>query len=330
VSFERAQADDLRACIETGTGAYVLVDPIVGEPIPGFEYPDDADLDTLTAAREAIWERPVFVIPVDRRSMLGDMQSHYPYLVGLDSGRNDPWLGATLEMALATQAAATRDGLLGEGSATFAIGGWLMSGMRASELTEHLAHLFRPGTEALLRRGYYLRLPDPRTLHWTRRIVGEARLSAALGRIQHWYTVDMRGRLAGLHSLGETAMPLRFTVPEWRELLRGEEAHPAVAMALGAAADGWRLPDDPYEGASRALDFADAAAKRWPKRFTDPRDRAVWAALCLLHGDPAAYDPVRERLDAPPEQPRAKPLHRLAGTLDRSLRESRSNANATY
>jgi hypothetical protein len=330
VSFERAQADDLRACIETGTSTFVLVDPIVGEPMPGFEYPDDADLDTLIAAREAVWERPVFVIPIDRRSMLGDMQSRYPYLVGLEGGRDDPWLGATLEMVLATQAAATRDGLLGEGNATFAIGGWLMTGMRAAELTDQLAHLFRPDTEALLRRGYYLRLPDPRLLHWVRRIVGEARLSAALGRIQHWYTVDMRGRLTGLHSLGETAMPLRFTEPEWRKLARGEEVHSPVAMALGAAVDGWRLPDDPYEGVSRALDLADAAAKRWPQRLADPRDRAAWAALCLLHGDPAGYDLVRGRMDAPPEEPVAKPVRRLAGTLDRSLRQSRSNANPTH
>jgi hypothetical protein len=233
-------------------------------------------------------------------------------------------------MALAAQAAATRDGLLGNGNTTFRIGGWLMSGMRPAELVEALAVLFRPDTEALSRRGRYLRLPDPRLLHWARRIVGEARLAAALGRIRHWYTVDMRGRLTGLHSPGETAMPLRFTLPEWRKLLRGEEIHPAVAMALGAADDGWPLPDDPYDGASRAFDLADDAAKRWPRRFPGARDRVAWAALCLLHSNPTAYDAVRERMDAPPEQPRAKPLHRLAGTLDRALRERRQDASTTH
>lgn len=329
VQSEAAQTDDLRACVQTGTSAYILVDPIVGEPIPGFEYSHDADLDALRKAREAVWERPVYIVPIDRRCTR-IVTAQYPYLVGLDGGRDDPWLGATFDMALAAQSAAIADGLLGEGGAVFAIGGWLMSGMRASELTDALSRLFRPDTDLYQTNAHYLRLPDPRILHWAHRVVGDARLSAALGRIQHWYTVDMRGRLTGLHSLGESAMPLRFTAPEWRKMLLGEDIHPPVAMALGAALDGWPLADDPYDGVLPALDLADAAAVRWPRRFTEPRDRSAWAALCLLHGDPAAYDAVCERLDAPAEEAVAKPLRRLAASLDRSLRERRPNTSPTY
>lgn len=296
-SLATASVDDLRAGLEVGTPAYVLIDPMLGEPLPDIQYTPDTDMDALQAVRERVWNRPTFIIPLDCNVPLEACK--YPYLVALEDGQEDEWLATTLELALQARDEACADGLSGTGAAAMPVGGWLVSSMRSAELTEFLSSLFRPDTEART-RARYLRLPDPRVFEWTQRVVGKARLSAALGRVQRWHTVDAMQRLTTATSLGENSSPLRFSQTEWQKMERGHEAHPAVAMAIGAS--GCRqLSGDPYERILLALDLADSAARRWPQRFRERRDWQVWIALGLSYGDPAAVDAVRKLMDSPPE-----------------------------
>ena len=206
-------------------------------------------------------------------------------------GAADPKLNESLEMSIDELSQSQSEGLVASGAAPHRIGGWLQSSLAAQELTQSLSAMMRVNTQAIT-TARYQRLADRRALGWLRHVVGDERVAGQLGRIQSWTYLDPCGNLARLRSSEEVATPLRLTQSEWAVFMRGELLHPTLARWLGElalrSASGEAGPPDTrtcYLQANAALEHAQAAARRWPSRFTRPADHVTWAALSLLYPD---------------------------------------------
>jgi len=301
VDMETALTLSLAGLLESGTPTFVLIDPLLGEPIP-VEQVTGIELSGLTQVREQAWMRPVHTIKLARTIALPVHQ--HPYLVELQ-GRGDPKLAETMEIACEELAQTWADGLASSGAAPHRIGGWLQSSLSADDLTQALSAMMRVNTEAIA-PARYQRLADRRALGWLRHVVGDERVAAQFGRIQSWRYLDTGGQLAQLRSAGEVASPLRLTYSEWALFMKGELLHPTVARWLGEralrpASGGATTPDERacYLQASAALERAEAAARRWPQRFVKPSDRVAWAALVLLHPNIEQSPKVATALNEP-------------------------------
>lgn len=291
----------LAASFEAGTPIFVLVDPMLGEPIV-VDSQDAGDMPSLMRARDSAWKRQTYAVALAPGIALPPHL--HPYLVELQ-GRADAWLGETLRIALQERDAAQADGLGGPGAAPHRIGGWLQSSLSAGEVTQALSRMMKVNTQAFT-QARYQRLADRRALGWLRWVAGDARFAAQLGRIQSWSYVDACGELARLQSAGETTTPLHLTSGEWAAFMQGELLHPTVARWLGAseARPGPTHPHDAataYRRAATALEQVDAAARRWPHRFASSADRVAWAVLALLHPDIGQGHDIATVLDAAPE-----------------------------
>lgn len=296
-----ALVSSLAASLETGIPTFVLVDPLLGEPVP-VEHRDVSAAVALVRAREQAWLRPVHIVELAPGI---DLPLHqHPYLVELH-GPGDPKLTETMEMATEELSQSQSDGLASSGSAPHRIGGWLQSSLAAPKLTQSLSDMMRVNTQAIT-TARYQRLADRRAFGLLRQLVGDERVARQLGRIQSWAYLDPCGTLAWLRSSEETVTPLRLTQSEWAVFMRGELLHPMLARWLGeralrAASGSASAPDvrTCYLQANAALERAQVAAQRWPRRFTRPSDRVAWAALTLLYPDIDQRAEVVNLLDDP-------------------------------
>ncbi|HVK93880.1 MAG TPA: DUF4123 domain-containing protein [Noviherbaspirillum sp.] len=274
---------ELRATLDPVTPILVLVDPMLGEPLPDSgATPYGADTQSQ---REALWQRPVRRVELPKNVPLPAHK--HPYLIELQ-GISDPLLEETLTLAHAERIAALTDGLDGEGAAAHRIGGWLQSSMHLPQLARTLSLLLQVNTEATT-RATYLRLADRRVLALLRHVAGDNRVAGQFGRLQRWIYLDMQGHLTTLQSSSEKPTPLRLNREEWRCMEQGEALHRTMAQWLGEAArmDETDLCHKPaqelYAPVRQSIAAARQAAVRWPHRFTRPIDEVVWAALSLLH-----------------------------------------------
>lgn len=144
-----ADVQSLRASLDPVTPVFVLIDPMVGEPLL-LDLADGYWGDPQTQ-REAAWQRQVERIALSPRVPLALHQ--HPYLVQLQ-GIDDPLLELTLDLAHAEQSDAMKDGLDGEGTAAHRIGGWLQSSMHPDQLAKQMAEMFRVSTEAHTKATY--------------------------------------------------------------------------------------------------------------------------------------------------------------------------------
>ncbi|GAB3541833.1 hypothetical protein GCM10027343_12890 [Noviherbaspirillum agri] len=275
--------EPLRAELDPITPIFVLVDPMLGEPLP-IDGMDAAGMD-LQFQLEALWQRSVTRIELHKNVPLPP--SKHPYLVELQ-GISDPWLEETLVMAHAERAAMLVDGLNGEGGAAHRIGGWLQSSMQLPQLAATLSALCLVNTEART-SATYLRLVDRRVLALLRHVVGDDRVAGQFGRLQRWVYLDMQGQLATVQSAHEQATTLQLNRDEWRHMEQGEALHRVIAQWLGEAAkagESGHYHDSAqqlYAPARKAVEAAKKAAVQWPHRFTHPLDEVTWATLTLLN-----------------------------------------------
>lgn len=298
-----AFVSSLASSLEPGVPVSVLIDPMLGEPIPSEASPGGITLPDLVAAREQAWQRPGHVIRLAEGIAL-PLQLH-PYLVELH-GASDTCLAATAEIAFNELTQAQSGGLGATGAAAHRIGGWLQSSQPFDQVAQALSGMMRVNTQAIT-PARYQRLADRRALDWLCHVVGVPRVAAQLGRIQSWSYLDPCGQLVQLKSGSETASPLRLTGPEWAEFMQGDLLHQTVARWLGELAAKpeaeqaqRRSTRDCYAQAHAALEQAEAAARRWPQRFATPADRAAYAALNLLHPGIDQSPEFVAALNAPP------------------------------
>lgn len=314
----------LAMSLEAGVPAHVVVDPMLGEPIP-VESDDVDDAAGVTSVRTQAWGRPVHAIKLSAAIALPPHL--HPYLVELH-GPADPWLARTAEMAWSELAQSQADGLASSGAAAHRIGGWLQSSLSAPELTQAMAAMFKVNTDAIT-TARYQRLADRRALAWLRQVAGEARVAGQLGRIQSWCYLDACGELAQLKSPSEVATPLRLSQAEWRSFMQGELLHQTVARWLGeraqSQADHQTSLDARacYARAHVAIERTEAAARRWPQRFTKPADHTAWTALTLLYPGIDTSPDVLAALNVPPQAD--EPLETL-DTLSPALNALRLKA----
>lgn len=290
-SLGPASADDLHARFDPAFPIFVLIDPMLGEPLPAVRIVEDA----LGAqrAREAGWERDITPIVLSPRVTLSPHL--HPYLVAL-TGADDPLLPITLSFAHAERAQSQAEGLDGEGGAAHRVGGWLHTSMHAEALAQQIARMC-DARAAGATSATYLRLVDRRTIGLLSQVVGAERLTGQFGRLRSWTYLDPRGQLATLHSRGEQEINLRLSGEEWRILERGETVHRALAKWLGEMMRLERAPElavaDLYARFVSAEKHAHTAAKAWPHRFPGMHDYTTWTALSVLVSNLAANNAVR-------------------------------------
>ncbi len=291
-------AQALTAALDGVVPIFVLIDPMLGEPIPMLGIEPDVDPRPI---REQAWQRDVVQIALAQRCTLPRHQ--HPYLVAL-SGPHDPLLGLTLELAQDERQAAMADGLDGTGMGVHHIGGWLQSSMHPDQIAERIGALMRVNTDCLT-AATYLRLADRRVLGLLRHVAGDLRVAAQFGRLQRWVYLDAHGKLATLRSVDEDAVALRLDRPEWLVMEDGEALNRSMAQwlgeaeRLGAIAPSQIPAQDLYPSLRAALTNTRQAAHRWPHRFPKLADQTVWCALSLLNPALLASASVNALLQQP-------------------------------
>lgn len=291
-----ATFNNLRAALNPQVPTFLLIDALVGEPLPIGETKPGEDPQRL---REKIWQRPVQRIALHGSC---ELPIHlHPYLVTLD-GVTDPLLEQTLAMAESERRDALADGVDGDGVAVHRIGGWLQSVMVPAELSAHIASLLRLRTETPT-RCRYLRLVDRRTLALLCHVAGAARVSAQLGGLQKWCFLDVQGRLAVLQTSNGPSHPMSLNTDEWKTMQDGMAFNRALAQCLGEAE---RTGDREmllrpafglYSPVAAALDNAKMLASEYRHCFPTLGDQTIWAAMSMLHPFLSRSLAVRKMLD---------------------------------
>ena len=285
-----ASAEELQARFDPAFPVFVLIDPMLGEPLPGVAIVEDAEGGHI--ARQAGWERDITPIVLSTRVSLS-LHLH-PYLVALTSA-DDPLLAITLRLAHAERSQSQADGLDGEGGAAHRISGWLNTSVHADALAQQIARMCDARTAGAT-SATYLRLVDRRTIGLLSQVVGTDRLTSQFGRLHSWTYLDPTGQLVTLKSPGEQTTVLRLSGEEWRLLQRGEVVHRALAQWLGEMERLGLVPQlagaDLYARFLHAERQAHAAADAWPHRFAGMPDRTTWAALSVLFSNLTASSAV--------------------------------------
>ena len=288
----QSKLTQLSAAIDPLTPLFVLVDPMVGEPIPGIGSPAPGS-DPINHRAQG-WEREI--VPVVLAKNIALPINQHPYLIQLH-GADDPLLELTFAIADEERLAAQSGGLDGTGRAAHRIGGWLQSSMRGPELGQLISTMCRVNTEALT-KATYLRLADRRVLDLLCHVAGKSRVADQLGRLQSWSYLNANGDLCRLQSPREQDEPLRLSETEWHQMHGGEMLHRTIAHYLGETTFTATMTDPPtYAAAETALRLSAEAARRWPHRFKSDVDDAVWAALAMWRPSMAKLPAIHRLLD---------------------------------
>lgn len=264
------------------TPTYLLVDPMLGEPFPELSFTESANAQTLLNSRTQCWQRATHLVPLNRKI---DLHLHqHPYLVAMN-GPEDPLLEFSYEQAMQEWSEATSGGLAGSGRAIHRIGGWIQSSQTPQELCDQLARLLCVNTRAPT-TARYLRLADRRALDCLLTTVGDARLSAAMGRIASWLYLDGLGNLIRIQNNDTPHSTLALGVDEWQRFINGSKLHPVVAMWVGEMNLQKRAIESDsttiYVQAQRGIERAQQAASKRPELFRTTKDIEHWAVLEML------------------------------------------------
>ena len=288
---------DLSTAMDIAMPIFVLIDPMLGEPLPHML----AAADSTHAAREVGWQRSITAVPLAANVSLPSHQ--HPYLVAL-TGPDDELLAHTMMLAQNERLAAQKDGLDGHGGNPHRIGGWIQTSMHVGQLAEQLSSMFQVNTVAIT-HARYMRQIDRRVLSLLRHVVGDARLSAQFGRLHSWTYVDVLGTLTVLRSANDEAIPLRLSSAEWAMMESGELIHRAIAQWLGETARAGEpataialekiIPNFLF-----ALSGARQAARKWPQRFAGTADLTACTALSILHPNMFDSNAVARFMDLAP------------------------------
>jgi hypothetical protein len=216
-----------------GTGLFVLIDPLAGDPV--LEEALEADLDTeaLNAARSQAWGAPCHSLSLPPRLDLDPAMA--PYLVEL-SGTDDPWLDSTLEWALRETVRSWQ--APADAQPAHRVGGWLHSAAfgpaLAHQLSGWLVLSTRSNTPAR-----YLRLADRRVWSLALHVLGESAVAQRLGSVQCWQWIDAHGVCCELQStpsehLTEPGEPfVQFSQAQWALMALGDKVHGPMAQERG-------------------------------------------------------------------------------------------------
>lgn len=304
-----------KAC-EPGTPTFLLVDPLVGDPVEVGPCGFGSSIAEIKQARAAAWGRDV--VPVKLPATIELAPIFYPYLVALH-GAEDPCLEDSLVIADSEAAAGRIEGLAGDGSALLRIGGWLHSSAHGEQIAQVLSECLRVRCESTVLPRYQ-RLVDRRTFGWARCVAGDERVRAMLGPIQRWTYLGPTGEVNELARVDKSCVPIKWSASEWVMFMRGGLVHQTLARYVGELTRQGLKPTGDERGllmrADGALARVSAARQLWPSRFRTSHDDTAWAALLLLHGDVSTSSAVDRMLAGNGIADETLTMHDMASRLN--------------
>lgn len=223
-----------RQLMAGGMGLYLLVDPMLGDPVLCEPADQGLTLEALNALRATAWDRPTHALSLPAALALDAAQA--PYLVELQ-GANDPWFATSVHWAVEE---AVQSWLAEPDQATpHRVGGWLQSAAFGPELADALTGCLRLSTQAHT-TARYLRLADRRVLSLAVHVLGESSVARRLPPVQHWHWLDAHAAWRSVSARpGHTPeddhatppktpsrQPLAtFTSAQWSQMTQGEAVH---------------------------------------------------------------------------------------------------------
>jgi Domain of unknown function (DUF4123) len=248
-----------------GAGLYLLIDPLLGDPVLPTPLEGGLPDEVINSARTEAWERPTFALQLPAALSMDTALA--PYLVELNDN-NDPWMDASVQWAIQETVRTWQgDELM---SVPHRVGGWLQSAAHGQGLADHLSPLLQLRTQQPT-QARYLRLADRRVLGLAMHVLGEAALAASLPQVQHWHWLDAHAAWASLSKPAPTAcadnphfqMPAPplpvFTLQQWPLMDQGPSIHRQMAQNI----------------AYRLTQRDCAPPSRWP-----PIGAEQWQAAC--------------------------------------------------
>lgn len=308
--------------LDTGLPIWLLVDPILGEPLPYAQGHAQEDEATVQQRRSSAWGRDARSLTVDA-PMLAPCQ--HPYLVAL-RGLGDPWLARTLELAHQELATTREAGLAGTGRGPHAIGGWLQTQASGEALAASLDTVLRlkapRRTEAR-----YLRLADRRCLDALDALLGRDAWTATLGVMRRWAWLDGMGHLACAEIDSDPkTQPITFSAGAWRDFQIAPLVNPTLARWMGASQAAKSLEmRHAWHQALQALQHSRDAAQRHRQHLDHEADVLAYAVLALLHPGFEAAPITLRWLATDPTSDDFEPLHEHCHALQAALAATREN-----
>jgi hypothetical protein len=236
----------VQALTQAGTGLYVLIDPMLGDPVLPEPPSESMPMAALNALRSQAWERHTFALSLPSKlSMDG---AFAPYLVELQNA-GDAWLQTSVQWAVqetwqSWQAEADQP-------TPHRVGGWLQSSVQGEALAHAMSgwlHLNAPSAG----RASYLRLADRRVLSLAVHVLGQACVAQAMRPVvQQWLWLDPHAALQTLSAAAtpvddqtatQTSIPAppiaaqalaRFSQGQWAQMALGPQVHSAMAQSMG-------------------------------------------------------------------------------------------------
>lgn len=226
---------------EMGGGLFILIDPMLGDPILHASLDTTTTPDALNDLRCDAWSRPTHSLRLPPGVNLQDHQA--PYLVEL-TGSTDPWLHTSIEWAVHETVLSWTSPA--EQASPHRIGGWLQSASFGAQLAEHMSAWLRLRTQ-IPTHARYLRLADRRVLGLTAHVIGSEVFARHLGRVQHWHWLDAHAAWRTLSATraatNSDATFASFTADQWACMRQGEAVHEIIAR--NAAQKAQDCPDTP-------------------------------------------------------------------------------------
>lgn len=225
-----------------GAGIYLLIDPMLGDPVLPEVPPASMSREALNALRTSAWERGTHVLLLPER--LNMDAAFAPYLVELQDAQ-DPWLEASVQWAVQE----TVQTWIAEPDqeTPHRVGGWLQSAAQGAALADLLSGWLRLRA-AGAGRASYLRLADRRVLSLVAHVLGADHMAHALPPLQQWLWLDPQAALKAVQAVSNSAvtgstdltasgpqpLPLaHFSSAQWAHMALGPQVHQAMAQSTG-------------------------------------------------------------------------------------------------
>lgn len=228
-----------QALSPAAVATYLLIDPMLGDPVLTEALRASSALAELNALRAAAWGRETYALRLPPRL---DMDGAFaPYLVEL-RGLEDPWLGSSLQWAVQE----TLQMWTSEPDQPVAhrVGGWLQSSAFGASLAERMSGWLQLSAEGA-GSACYLRLADRRVLSLLTHVAGEANVGRLLHPVHQWLWLDPQAALRMLQAdavgAGEFDQPqapsvghplLGFSRAQWAQMALGPRVHQAMACSV--------------------------------------------------------------------------------------------------
>ena len=212
-----------------GSGLYLLIDPMLGDPVVSTPPDEGLAPDALNAIRADAWARPTFTLKVP--AGLAFDAALAPYLVELQ-GPADPWMDVSVHWAVQET---VQSWVAEPGQPTpHRVGGWLQAAAFGPQLAQALSGCLQLSTQAHTSTRY-LRLADRRVLSLAVHVLSTAVAAKNLSFLQHWHWLDSHAAWCSLSAPANGAperrsLPLAtFSAEQWAQMAQGPVFHARMA-----------------------------------------------------------------------------------------------------